>query len=174
MCPLSLSEIPLDRQAHASHDHGVSNSIAIQQPSSEAAALPALGEAPCVSEQEQPAALTPWWPSIQPRVQAFAAEVTGRAFVDSWAMPEVGDPGVFDDVARKAADAAVSVATDPAVQGCYRAAAVTDGRKVLEVVAEHHERAEARRERWLDRLGTVIATVVGLTVLAKLHEPKEV
>ena len=114
-----------------------------------------------------------WWPSIQPQVQALAAEVTGRAFVDSWAMPEVGDPSVFDEIARKATDAVASVAADPEVAGADRTIASGHLCRIVEVVGEHHEHAAVRRDRWLDRLGTVVATLVGAALLAKLLQPKE-
>ena len=114
-----------------------------------------------------------WWPAIQPQVQALAAEVTGRAFVDSWAMPEVGDPSVFDEIARKATDAVASVAADPEVAGADRTIASGHLCRIVEVVGEHHEHAAVRRDRWLDRLGTVVATLVGAALLAKLLQPKE-
>ena len=88
-------------------------------------------------------------------------------------MPEVGDPAVFDDIAGKAADAALSVASDREVAGADRTIASGHLCRIFEVVAEHHEYAAVRRERWLDRFGTVAATVVGAALLAKLLSPKE-
>ncbi len=169
MCPLSLSEIPLDRQAHASHDHGV-----IALPPSQ---LPTeLVEVETTPEQVEVLVPPPgaWWPTVRPDLERAAAQAAGRALLDSWAMPDVGDPSVLDQVALEAVGAAASVARDPAVDGSVRLAAVVEARRVTEVLSSAHERAEARRERWWAAVRDTLIGVTGAAFLAALLKPKEV
>ena len=99
--------------------------------------------------------------------------VVGRAAVDAWAVPPVGDPAVIDAVGTRAVEAAFAVATDTSVDGHHRAAAVTDGRRIVEVLAVVQEQATARRERWWDKVGHAVGVLLGLTLAAKLLQPKE-
>ena len=108
--------------------------------------------------------VTEWrsWESFVP-----SAEVAGRALIEACATPPAqSDPGVLDQLARRAVKAAAAVAGDNSVPGPDRAAAAADARRVVEVVAAAHERAEVRRSRWLSSVVRVVGVLaLGLALI---------
>jgi hypothetical protein len=124
-------------------------------------AQPTTTEVAQVEQVSSPFAQPPSWSrSLEP-----AAELAGRALIEALAVPpEPSDPGLLDQLAIQSVRAAEAVATDRNVPGRDRAAAVTDARRIVEVVAGAHEHAEARRGRWLSS----VARAVGLLALGLL------
>jgi hypothetical protein len=107
------------------------------------------------------------WPSVQPDLERAIV----RAMITAFAVPATGDLAALEQASLKAIEAAAAVARDATVDGSYRASAVADGRRVVEVLAQTHERAQARRERWLDGLIRVLAALVGAAMIGRSLRP---
>ena len=112
------------------------------------------------------------WRSWEPLGPA-AGEAAARALIEACtAPPAPSDPGVLDRLAVQAVEAAAEVARDTSVCGADRAAAVADARRVVEVLAEAHRRAETRRSRWLSSVVRVVGLlVVGLVLTRTRTSP---
>ena len=107
------------------------------------------------------------WPSVQPDLEQAIIRAALAAFV----VPATGDLAALETASLQATEAAATVARDARVDGSLRAAAVADGRRVVEVLARAHERAQARHERWLDGLVRVLAALVGALVISRSLRP---
>lgn len=107
------------------------------------------------------------WAVHLDKLAPAAGEAARRVLLDSLALPAASDPSILGQLAVQAVGAAAVVAADPAVDGRDRAAAVTDARRIVEVLAGAQERAEARRARWWRSAGSGLVVVLALLVLGR-------
>ena len=137
------------------------------QPLVEAPALPAAFAPLPEVVGATPARAGGFVPSIQPDLEQAIIRAVLAAFV----VPATGDLTALETASLQATEAAATVARDATLDGSLRAAAVADGRRVVEVLARAHERAQARHERWLDGLVRVLAALVGALVISRSLRP---
>ena len=119
---------------------------------------------------------TSFWATFEPQVERLApaaAHAAGQALLDSWRIPSVGDPAVFDRTYETAINAGASVASDPKVASADRATASGHLCRMIEVGARVQEQAEARRERWWRDVGRALVPVFGLALVVKALVAKD-
>ena len=136
-------------------------------PLQEAPALPAAFAPLPEAVKPVPARPGGLWPSVQPDLE----QAIIRALFAAIAVPATGDLSALEQASLQTAEAAATLARDATLDGSLRAAAVADGRRVVEVLAEAHERVQARHERWWDGLFRVVVALVGALVISRSLRP---